>query len=662
MINTVNIDLTNILCWGTSNAAGEGNEITLYIKLIESLLNKTDIKLEFTKPDGVIITTASLNINNRQVKYELPFALYIAKGTLKLRILATGYTSDYINFKILDDYTENDDIYVKFNNTTKEFNISKCVPGGAGQTTVKVGTTTTGEPGTDASVTNSGTETEAILNFIIPRGDPGATGPQGEKGDTGATGLQGPKGDPGETGPQGKKGDTGATGPQGPKGDTGETGPQGEKGDTGATGPQGPKGDTGETGPQGPKGDTGATGPQGPKGDPGAAATITVGTTTTGAAGTDASVTNVGTTSAAKFNFTIPKGDTGATGPQGEKGDTGATGPQGPKGDPGAAATITIGTTTTGAAGTDASVTNVGTTSAAKFNFTIPKGDTGATGPQGPKGDPFTYKDFTAEQLEDLHEGITNYYKEYKSTYITTADNTTVIPINVTQYRNGIDLLSVHINGLQLIEGIDYTSETRNITLTKAVTKNTPVHFVILRSVAAATEDYDKLKGKTGPQGPKGDTGETGPQGPKGDTGETGPQGPKGDTGETGPQGPKGDTGERGPQGPKGDSGTESELQDITAQCTFVHCNLIGGKVCADMVKKIVYIQVQLKITSSFDWANVILLPLDYAIEPTIPAEASAGIAATQFWAYNTAKNVQIRGTITAGANIILAGYYLMKR
>ena len=80
------------------------------------------------------------------------------------------------------------------------------------------------------------------------------------------------------------------------------------------------------------------------------------------------------------------------------------------------------------------------------------------------------------------------------------------------------------------------------------------------------------------------------------------------------------------------------------------------------MVKKIVYIQVQLKITSSFDWANVILLPLDYAIEPTIPAEASAGIAATQFWAYNTAKNVQIRGTITAGANIILAGYYLMKR
>ncbi len=45
-----------------------------------------------------------------------------------------------------------------------------------------------------------------------------------------------------------------------PKGDTGATGPQGLKGDTGATGPQGPKGDTGATGPQGPKGDTGVIG------------------------------------------------------------------------------------------------------------------------------------------------------------------------------------------------------------------------------------------------------------------------------------------------------------------------------------------------------------------------------------------------------------------
>ena len=62
---------------------------------------------------------------------------------------------------------------------------------------------------------------------------------------------------------------------------------------------------------------------KGDKGDPGQAATITVGTVTSGAT---ASVTNAGTTSAAKFNFVLPKGD---------------------KGDPGTNATTTAVATTT---------------------------------------------------------------------------------------------------------------------------------------------------------------------------------------------------------------------------------------------------------------------------------------------------------------------------
>ncbi len=55
-------------------------------------------------------------------------------------------------------------------------------------------------------------------------------------------------------------------------------------------------------------------------------------------------------------------------------------------GDKGDAATVDVGTTTTGAEGTDASVVNAGTTSAAVFNFTIPRGNTGATGATGPAG------------------------------------------------------------------------------------------------------------------------------------------------------------------------------------------------------------------------------------------------------------------------------------
>jgi hypothetical protein len=56
----------------------------------------------------------------------------------------------------------------------------------------------------------------------------------------------------------------------------------------------------------------------------------------------------------------------------------------GSQGPPGAAATIAIGTTTTGAAGTSAIVTNVGTSSAAIFDFTIPEGEQGPQGPPGP--------------------------------------------------------------------------------------------------------------------------------------------------------------------------------------------------------------------------------------------------------------------------------------
>lgn len=50
---------------------------------------------------------------------------------------------------------------------------------------------------------------------------------------------------------------------------------------------------------------------KGDKGDPGQAATITVGTVTSGST---ASVTNVGTSSAARFNFVLPKGDKGDPG------------------------------------------------------------------------------------------------------------------------------------------------------------------------------------------------------------------------------------------------------------------------------------------------------------------------------------------------------------
>lgn len=79
-------------------------------------------------------------------------------------------------------------------------------------------------------------------------------------------------------------------------------------------------------------------------------------------------------------NIKGEKGDQGLQGIQGVKGVKGDTGAKGDRGATGAAATIRIGTVTTGASGSEAVVTNVGTANDAVFNFTLPRGEKGADG------------------------------------------------------------------------------------------------------------------------------------------------------------------------------------------------------------------------------------------------------------------------------------------
>ena len=85
--------------------------------------------------------------------------------------------------------------------------------GPAGQAaTIQIGSVTSGAA---PAVTNSGTETEAVLDFVLQQGPAGPQGPKGDKGETGDIGPQGPEG---PQGPAGAKGDQGEQGPQGPAG------------------------------------------------------------------------------------------------------------------------------------------------------------------------------------------------------------------------------------------------------------------------------------------------------------------------------------------------------------------------------------------------------------------------------------------------------------
>ena len=85
-------------------------------------------------------------------------------------------------------------------------------------------------------------------------------------------------------------------------------------------GPKGPQGDRGPIGDTGPQGEIGPQGEQGPQGDPGPATVVTVGSTTTGEPGTDASVASTPTEDGIQLEFTIPRGQDGAQGPAGAPG------------------------------------------------------------------------------------------------------------------------------------------------------------------------------------------------------------------------------------------------------------------------------------------------------------------------------------------------------
>ena len=102
--------------------------------------------------------------------------------------------------------------------------------------------------------------------------------------------------------------------------------------------------------------------------------TVQVGTVSTLSAGSSATVTNKGTAYAAVLDFGIPAGAAGATGSAGAAGKDGKDG---------TTPDITIGTVTTGAAGSSAAVKANTVSGGVSLDFTIPRGDTGATGSGG---------------------------------------------------------------------------------------------------------------------------------------------------------------------------------------------------------------------------------------------------------------------------------------
>ena len=173
----------------------DGNEITEeeFLSLMEQRgLEKLEGHKVFTSFDGNVITSG----DNRYTygvdfykgdyvsiiddKFDRVFNLQITSVT---KSISQGVEYFDVGFG-LDKVTVNKLIDTSTGSSGGGGTTSQSGSGVATTVTVKVNSVTTGEPGTKASVTNVGDDVNVKLNFVIPQGQTGKTGPAGADGIT----------------------------------------------------------------------------------------------------------------------------------------------------------------------------------------------------------------------------------------------------------------------------------------------------------------------------------------------------------------------------------------------------------------------------------------------------------------------------------------------
>jgi len=91
--------------------------------------------------------------------------------------------------------------------------------------------------------------------------------------------------------------------------------------------------------------------------------------------------------------------------------------------------------------------------------------------------------------------GSSTQYRKRESTYTTVNANESTIPIGISSFSSN-DILFVDINGISLVEGVNYTVSGTNIVLTTAITKiGTNVHFTALSIESTPSTNLDDILG-----------------------------------------------------------------------------------------------------------------------------------------------------------------------
>ena len=381
--------------------------------------------------------------------------LYIMKTVDTIDKVLTMVEFNYLvkdaNYsELAPESTDHDALYIKLRNDVDSI-LSKIengeIGGGSGMTDVQKEQLATAYNHAMSDAVTSTDEVNSAVATYVEANKASLKGDKGDKGDSftykdftqeqlaSLKGEKGDKGDRGEQGIQGDKGENGAIGANGKDGAKGADGitPILKVGSV-ATLDAGsnatvtmsensnvytldfgiPKGAKGDTGASGSSGETTVVNP-----------TIAIGTVT---GGDTASATITGDSPNYTLNLVLPKGDKGDRGATGETGAKGADGAKGEKGADGVTPTLSVGTVTTGEAGSSASVTMSGTAPDYVLNFAIPKGDKGDKGDNGASGSGSSSGDniaieFQNKYVADANLWLTNGYTK------TSGSSTTNLPL-----------------------------------------------------------------------------------------------------------------------------------------------------------------------------------------------------------------------------------------
>ena len=126
----------------------------------------------------------------------------------------------------------------------------------------------------------------------------------------------------------------------------------------------------------------------------------------------------------------------------------------------------------------------------------------------------FSFDDLSDEDKEKFREGLSAYQKKF-TYHLGLSAGISSFTLPDENYREGADIVNIHLNGIYLHEGLDYTLSGRTITLTNTIVYPSVAEVSIIRAVIINSNDYSLLKGEKGDQGIQGIQGI---QGEKGDT------------------------------------------------------------------------------------------------------------------------------------------------